>query len=117
MSGAIKKISQQKIDKIAEEKVYWFGGKRKNQDLDSMLVFILAKKPRMAESVMAELGLTDEDFRRALRSAAPGVFVWESSWIKQNERFGIDPPLPFPTLDWGALHRDYEEYLKQDKSA
>lgn len=107
MSRTIDTAYQRKIDEIAEKEVYWYGGERKNQDLDAMLVVILAKRPSVEKIVRKELGITDDDFRRALKKAEPGEFIWEEQWEEVNKRFGFDPPLPFPVLDWFELRKKY----------
>lgn len=116
MSRTIDAAYQKKIDEIAEKDVFWFGGKREGQDLDEMLAFVLAKQPWAEKKVREELGITDDDFRRALKKAEPGLFMWEVQWVEANERFGFDPPLPFPVLDWHKINKEIDESLQEAKS-
>lgn len=105
-------IDQETLNAFAQKNVYWWGKERTNTDLDSMLVFILAKHTEHVEDLARkELGVTDEDFRRALQKAAPGVFMWKGHWEEVNKRFGFDPPLPFPELDWKDI--DVDEILSR----
>lgn len=100
-----REIDQADLDKFAAEKVFWWGGECVGVDLDSLLVFILAKNPTQEKEVREKFCLTDEDFYRALKNAPPGLF-WgpfaEKRWETVNKRFGIDPPLPMPEIDWEA---------------
>lgn len=100
-----RQIDQKELDKFATQQIYWWGGERTGVELDHILVTILAKKPKLEKEIREKFALTDEDFRHALENAAPGVF-WgvaaEERWEAANRRFGIDPPLPFPVIDWGA---------------
>lgn len=103
-------INQEKLDAFAAKHVYWWGHEWIGVDLDSVLVFILAKRsPDIEDLVRAEFGITDEDFRRALQKAAAGVFIFESHWEKVNKRFGFDPPLPFPKVNWGSFKTEQPE--------
>lgn len=117
MSRTIDAAYQKKIDEIAEKDVFWFGGKREGQDLDAMLAFILAKQPWAEKKAREELGVTDDDFRRALKKAEPGLFMWEPHWDEANKRFGFDPPLPFPVLDWHKINEEIDEDLRKEESS
>lgn len=112
----IRKIDQKELDKFAAEKVFWWGKEWVNVNLDTVLIFILATNPLLEEEAREKFALTDEDFRHALKNASPGVF-WgpfaEKKWIKANLRFGIDPPLPLPKIDWEARleRRIYKNFV------
>lgn len=98
-------IDQETLNVFAQKNVYWWVNEKNivnlGADLDTMLVFILAKHTKYVEDLAREeLGVTDEDFRRALQKAAPGVFMWKGHWEEVNKRFGFEPSLPFPELDW-----------------
>ncbi|MGD9665977.1 MAG: hypothetical protein AB7U31_00815 [Synergistaceae bacterium] len=100
-------VNKEKFAKFVYENVYWWGGYRPDPDVDAVLRFILAKRPRSVEDMAREqFGFTDEDFIRALKDTRPGLF-WgvgiEQKWENINKRFGIDPPLSFPKnsiKDW-----------------
>lgn len=98
-----KKIDQKKLDKFAAEKVFWWGEEWVDVALHKVLIYILATNPRLEAEAREEFALTDEDFKHALENAPPGVF-WgvraEERWADVNKRFGIDPPLPMPTINW-----------------
>lgn len=99
----IREINQKELDKFATEKVYWWGKEWIDVDLYKVLVFILATNPQLEAEAREKFALTDDDFRHALKNAPPGVF-WgpfaENRWIAVNKRFGFDPPLPMPKINW-----------------
>lgn len=100
-------INKQKFAIFVKQNVYWWGNDRPSLDVDAVLRFILAKRPRYVEEMARkDFGFTDNDFRQALRRTPPGLF-WgvgaEEKWNETNRRLGIEPPLPFPrssVSDW-----------------
>ena len=54
-------------------------------------------------------GFTDGDFREALKSTPPGMFLHRERWAEVNRRFHFDPPLPFPRRDIAAEWAMYNE--------
>lgn len=78
--------------------VVWFDGpERRVLDTASFLAFIMAKSvPSAFDHAKMAFGFTDEDFKNALKSAKPGLFVYPEQWERWNEALKIDPPLPFP---------------------
>ena len=74
---------------------------RNEEEYKHFLVFLLAKAPlTIIEFAKKTFNITDEDFREALKSAKPGVFIYEETWLQCNKDLGINPPLPFPKKQW-----------------
>jgi hypothetical protein len=66
-------------------------------NINSFLAHIMARCPESVFMYAKEhFGLTDDDFREALKYSDPGVFIYQSNWDKWNKILGIDPPLPPP---------------------
>jgi hypothetical protein len=47
--------------------------------------------PSAFEHAKVTLGFTDEDFRNALITAKPGLFIYPEQWERWNKVLGIDP--------------------------
>jgi hypothetical protein len=74
---------------------------RNEQEYKDFLVLLLAKTPATILSYAKQkFQITDEDLIESLKTAKPGIFVYEDEWLKCNEDLGIDPPLPFPRKKW-----------------
>jgi hypothetical protein len=80
------------------KQIVWFGGpERCVSDIAAFLAFIMAKSvPSAFEHAKMAFGFTDEDFRNALKTAKPGLFIYPEQWERWNRSLGIEPPLPFP---------------------
>ena len=103
-------VNQQALLEFAEKNVYWCGGERSRVDVSDVLQTILARKPRSVENEARRIfGFTDGDFREALKSTPPGMFLHRERWAEVNRRFHFDPPLPFPRRDIAAQRDMYNE--------
>lgn len=80
------------------KQIVWFDGpERRVTDTSDFLAFIMAKSvPSAFEHAKKAFGFTEKDFRNALKSAKPGLFVYPEQWERWNQTLGIKPPLPFP---------------------
>ena len=73
------------------------------QAYKDFLVHLLAYSPdSYIEHAKKTFKITDEDFRDALKTSKPGVFMFENEWLYCNERLGINPPLPYPRKVWSS---------------
>lgn len=82
---------------FAQNRVYWYGKSRTSVDYYNVLQTILARKTPMFEAEARQrFGVTDDDFREALKRTPPGMFPRREKWELVNRRFGFDPPLPYP---------------------
>lgn len=89
------------LEQFARQIVWYDSPEQRLTDIDAFLVFVMAKSvPSAYEHARAAFGFTDEDFRRALKRAKPGIFVYPAHWLKWNQQLGITPPLPFPERTW-----------------
>jgi hypothetical protein len=71
------------------------------QDYKDFLVFLLANAPPvLMEHARKTFHITDDEFRDALNTAKPGIFIYEENWLQCNKNLGIDPSLPFPRKVW-----------------
>ena len=69
----------------------------------NFLVFLLAHMPEdVITYAQKTFNITDADFIDALKTAKPGVFIYESEWTRCNDKLGIVPPLPFPRKTWSS---------------
>ena len=72
------------------------------------LVHLLAHSPESyIEHAKNNFGVTDDDLREAMSSAKPGVFMFEKEWISCCKKLGIDPPLPYPRINWDDYWSHY----------
>lgn len=87
------------------KQVMWYPCRERDlADFDEFLVFLLARGgERAIEHAREHFGITDADFQRAIYKAQPGVFISRDAWNTVNKQIGIDPPLPYPTLDLKQL--------------
>ena len=66
-------------------------------DMNGFLAHVMARCPEGAfRYAKKTFGLTDDDFREALRNSPPGEFIYMSNWNKWNKMLGFDPPIPYP---------------------
>lgn len=85
------------FQEFASKKVYWYGESIEIIDYYGVLQMILAKKtPHVEAEARQKFGITDDDFREALKRTPPGMFPRWEKWELVNRRFGFDPPLPYP---------------------
>lgn len=74
---------------------------RNEQEYLDFLVFLLAKMPQeIIDHAKEAFSISDANFCKALKTAKPGVFMYEDAWEKCNEKLGISPSLPFPRKTW-----------------
>ena len=91
------------FDKFAKQ-VVWYNCEARQGEKYPFLAFLMANGSlRAYEHARQVFGFTDEDFREALRQAKPGVFRYHEEWEKWNIELGLDPPLPFPKIDWDEI--------------
>lgn len=95
------------IKEFARQIVWYPCRERDLIDFDEFLVFLLAHGGQRAIGhARGNFGVTDEDFHRAIAKARPGVFITKEDWNIVNRQIGIDPPLPYPTLNLEELIAD-----------
>ena len=88
------------LKKLAEEVVWYECDEKYIQTETSykhFLVFLLSRGTDEDISYARNtLQIPDADFIDALKSAKPGVFIYEAKWDYWNKKFNIIPKLPFP---------------------
>lgn len=85
------------IHKFAKQIVWFESRERSLKDIDAFLVFVMARGGEEAfQHALEAFKFSINDFIKAFQKAKPGVFIYEEQWNKWNDKFGIDPKLPFP---------------------
>jgi len=90
-------IFSSNLQEFAKELVWFSSPEQSLKDIDVFLVFVMARGGEDAfKHTQRTFGFTNEDFIRALKSAKPGVFIYEEQWNNWNKKLGINPRFPFP---------------------
>lgn len=112
------KTLEEKYRDYARMVVWYPCAEREVRDKDQFLVFLLAHAgDKTLKQAIMDLEIRKEDFRRALKKARPGIFIYESDWKRVNKMVGLHPPLPFPRLDLAKEREEFEQFNAMDSKA
>ena len=86
------------LSQFAKQIVWFMPPEKALEDMNYFLVHLMAKSTDGAYHHFREQfpEFSDCYFIDALHNAKPGIFMFENDWIAWNDKFGLNPPLPFP---------------------